>query len=83
MRECFLKQEANGKWDSATRDAMRSFQQANGCQVTGLPEAKTLMKLGLGPHPLPADVDPSIVGRASTSAPAGNSAAPSGSADPR
>lgn len=75
IRAGFLKQEANGKWDTATREAMRSCQQAFGFQVTGLPEAKTLMKLGLGPHPLPADVDPSIVGRASTSAPAGDSAA--------
>jgi peptidoglycan hydrolase-like protein with peptidoglycan-binding domain len=83
IREGYLKQEANGKWDDATRDAMRNYQQANGFEVTGLPEAKTLMKLGLGPHPLPADADPSLVGRASTTPPAGNSVAPSASPDPR
>lgn len=83
IRKGFLKQEANGKWDSATREAMRNYQQANGFEVTGLPEAKALMKLGLGPHPLPADVDPSIAGRASASAPASDSAPPPASPDPR
>jgi peptidoglycan hydrolase-like protein with peptidoglycan-binding domain len=70
IREGYLKQEASGKWDDATRSAMRSYQQANGFAVTGLPEAKALMKLGLGPHPLPEDVDPTIAGRASISSPA-------------
>jgi peptidoglycan hydrolase-like protein with peptidoglycan-binding domain len=56
----------NGVWDAATDDAMRHYQATNGFDMTGLPEAKPLMKLGLGPHPLPrgvpaatpADVDP-------------------------
>jgi hypothetical protein len=69
IREGYLKQEATGKWDGATRDAMRAFQQANGFQVTGLPEAKALMKLGLGPHPLPESVGPSVVGSASSASP--------------
>jgi peptidoglycan hydrolase-like protein with peptidoglycan-binding domain len=64
IREGFLKQEPTGKWDEATRAAMRNYQQANGFNVTGLPEAKPLMKLGLGPHPLPNDVDPTLVGSA-------------------
>jgi peptidoglycan hydrolase-like protein with peptidoglycan-binding domain len=83
IREGYLKQEANGKWDDATREAMRNYQQAKGFEVTGLPEAKALMKLGLGPHPLPADVDPSLAGRASASAPASDSASSPATPDPR
>jgi peptidoglycan hydrolase-like protein with peptidoglycan-binding domain len=45
-----------GRWDSETRDAMARYQAANGFGVTGLPDAKSLMKLGLGPHPLPAEL---------------------------
>jgi hypothetical protein len=37
---------------------MKRYQQANGFNATGLPDAKSLMKMGLGPHPLPQDVDP-------------------------
>ena len=53
----YLNEQPNGRWDDQTRDAMRRYQTANGLPVTGLPEAKSLMKLGLGPHPLPADAD--------------------------
>ena len=42
-----------GHWDARTRDAMARYQAENGFGVTGLPDAKSLMKLGLGPHPLP------------------------------
>ena len=70
IREGYLKQEATGKWDDSTRSAMRNYQESNGFSVTGLPDAKSLMKLGLGPHPLPEDVDPSFAGRASINPPA-------------
>jgi peptidoglycan hydrolase-like protein with peptidoglycan-binding domain len=53
----FLNQEPTGKWDEPTRSAMRRYQAANGFPSTGLPEAKSLMKLGLGPHPLPDELD--------------------------
>jgi hypothetical protein len=46
-----------GQWDSKTRDAMARYQAQNGFGVTGLPDAKSLMKLGLGPHPLPPELD--------------------------
>jgi peptidoglycan hydrolase-like protein with peptidoglycan-binding domain len=52
----YLKEEPNGTWDDATRSAMRRYQVENGFPATGLPEAKSLMKLGLGPHPLPEDL---------------------------
>lgn len=58
----FLNEDPTGRWDSATRRAMRHYQQANGFAATGLPEAKPLMKLGLGPHPLPPGVQPPIPG---------------------
>jgi peptidoglycan hydrolase-like protein with peptidoglycan-binding domain len=83
IREGYLKQEATGKWDDATRSAMRNYQQANGFNVTGLPEAKALMKLGLGPHPLPEDADPTVAGQASINPPAKtDSPTPTNSADP-
>jgi len=47
----------SGHWDSDTRNAMARYQADNGFGVTGLPDAKSLMKLGLGPHPLPAQLD--------------------------
>jgi Putative peptidoglycan binding domain len=51
-----LQPPASGRWDSSTRDAMSRYQETNGFAVTGLPDSKSLMKMGLGPHPLPADV---------------------------
>lgn len=51
-------QKPNGRWDVMTRDAMRKYQKENGFSPTGLPEAKPLMKLGLGPHPLPPGLEP-------------------------
>ena len=62
----YLTQEATGKWDDSTRNAMRRYQADNGFPATGLPEAKSLMKLGLGPHPLPEDCDPAAQARASS-----------------
>jgi Putative peptidoglycan binding domain len=59
-REGYLKEEPNGQWDARTREAMQRYQTAQGFPATGLPEAKSLMKLGLGSHPLPADLDPSL-----------------------
>ncbi len=82
IREGYLKQEATGKWDDATRAAMRAFQQANGFQVTGLPEAKALMKLGLGPHPLPEEADPSVVGSARSAPPAATSSGTASASTP-
>src|SRR5579862_3827998 len=52
--------EPTGKWDSATMDAMRKYQDKNGLNATGKIDAPTLNKLGLGSEtagkgaPLPA-----------------------------
>jgi peptidoglycan hydrolase-like protein with peptidoglycan-binding domain len=64
----YLREDANGKWDEPTRQAMLRFQTEHGFPTTGLPEAKSLMKLGLGPHPLPGDADPAAPARAGTDA---------------
>lgn len=50
--------EPSGRWDTATSDAMREYQKQNGFSPTGLPEAKPLLLLGLGPHPLPPGLGP-------------------------
>ena len=57
IREGYLRGDANGQWDAATHDAMLRFQTDHGFPTTGLPEAKSLMKLGLGSHPLPPELD--------------------------
>ncbi|MFI5058508.1 MAG: peptidoglycan-binding domain-containing protein [Candidatus Acidiferrales bacterium] len=38
----------NGKWDSATVDAMKKFQEAHGLNPSGKVDAKSLQQLGLG-----------------------------------
>jgi len=64
VKSGYLSGEPSGRWDDQTREAMRRYQADNGFPVTGLPEAKSLMKLGLGPHPLPQDLDTSNVAKA-------------------
>jgi hypothetical protein len=48
---------------------MRRYQADHGFPATGLPEARSLMKLGLGPHPLPEELDASRAARASADTP--------------
>src|SRR3989440_12076682 len=38
----------NGKWDAATIEATRKFQEVHGLNPTGKLDAKTLQQLGLG-----------------------------------
>jgi len=40
--------EPSGKWDEATMDAMRKYQDKNGFPATGKIDAASLNKLGLG-----------------------------------
>jgi murein L,D-transpeptidase YcbB/YkuD len=40
----------NGKWDGATVEAMKKFQEAHGLNPSGKLDAKTLQQLGLGSH---------------------------------
>ncbi len=60
----YLNQESTGKWNEATKAAMRRFQADHGFPTTALPEAKSLMKLGLGPHALPEDIESEVTARA-------------------
>jgi peptidoglycan hydrolase-like protein with peptidoglycan-binding domain len=56
--------EPTGKWDTATADAMRKFQDKNGFSPTGKIDALSLNKLGLGSEiagkgaPVPATTTP-------------------------
>jgi peptidoglycan hydrolase-like protein with peptidoglycan-binding domain len=75
----YLHDKPDGVWGPSTRDAMRLYQQANGFSPTGLPEAKPLMKLGLGPHPLPPGLSPPPPTEAEAGGEADASAAPSSS----
>jgi hypothetical protein len=49
IREHYLNGEATGAWDQATRDALMRFQGDNHWQTKILPDARALIKLGLGP----------------------------------
>src|SRR5208282_5860424 len=59
IRDGYLHSDPSGEWDASTREAMLRYQSSHGFPPTGLPEAKALMKLGLGPHPLPPELDAS------------------------
>ena len=61
VRAGYLK-EASGKWDSDTQAAMEKLQADNGWQVKLVPDARALIKLGLGPGS-----DPEANGYASVS----------------
>jgi hypothetical protein len=78
----YLNVQPNGRWDDQTREAMRRYQANHGFPVTGLPEAKSLMKLGLGPHPLPADLDASGGAKAGADAVSDTAAPPNPQPNP-
>jgi len=48
QREGSYQGEPNGKWDAASIDAMKKYQDKNGLNATGKIDALTLQKLGLG-----------------------------------
>jgi peptidoglycan hydrolase-like protein with peptidoglycan-binding domain len=47
-RAGYYQQEPTGKWDEATKQGMRRFQEAKGLNPTGKIDAPSLQKLGLG-----------------------------------
>ena len=49
IREKYLDGEPSGSWDQRTRDAMTRFQSDHGWQSKVVPDARALIKLGLGP----------------------------------
>lgn len=49
IRERYLDEEASGVWDDASQKAMERYQADNGWQSKMVPDARALIKLGLGP----------------------------------
>ena len=49
IREHYLTGTASGVWDNATETAMVKYQADNGWQSKTTPDARALIKLGLGP----------------------------------
>jgi hypothetical protein len=49
IREHYLQGNATGAWDAQTQAAMQKFQADNGWQTKVTPDARALIKLGLGP----------------------------------
>ncbi|MDE3200739.1 MAG: peptidoglycan-binding protein [Acidobacteriota bacterium] len=45
----YLDEEPNGEWDASTKSAMQKYQSDNGWQTRLMPDARALVKLGLGP----------------------------------
>ena len=68
QREGAYSGEPTGKWDDATAEAMKSYQDKNGLSPTGKIDALTLEKLGLGSG---------TAGKAAPTPPASSSSAPS------
>jgi hypothetical protein len=49
VREHYLDGKTSGVWDDATQKAMQRYQADNGWQSKTTPDARALIKLGLGP----------------------------------
>ena len=49
IREHYLSGQPSGDWDQKTRDALMKYQADNGWQTKYVPDARALIKLGLGP----------------------------------
>lgn len=49
IRQHYLDGQASGVWDKQTESAMERFQSDNGWQTKTIPDARALIKLGLGP----------------------------------
>ncbi len=82
IREHYMQGEPSGSWDSATQAAMQRYQADHGWQAKTTPDARALIKLGLGPshdhllNPESAMTAPPVAGDPKASAkqtPAGNS----------
>ena len=62
----------NGKWDAATVEATKKFQESHGLNPTGKLDAKTLQQLGLGSQTAGAAPPLQPVSSTATIAPAPN-----------
>ena len=50
IREHYLDGQPSGVWDARTKLALAKFQGDNGWQTKYIPDARALIKLGLGPN---------------------------------
>jgi hypothetical protein len=50
IREHYMEGQPSGTWDSATQAAMQRYQADQGWQSKTTPDARALIKLGLGPN---------------------------------
>ncbi len=50
IREHYLNGEPSGTWDQRSKDAMARYQRDHGWQDKITPDARALIKLGLGPR---------------------------------
>ncbi|HSZ60462.1 MAG TPA: peptidoglycan-binding domain-containing protein [Terriglobales bacterium] len=50
IREHYLQGEPTGTWDSGSQAAMQKYQADHGWQSKTTPDARALIKLGLGPN---------------------------------
>ena len=49
VREHYLQGPPSGIWDQQSKEAMSRYQADNGWQTKSLPDARALIRLGLGP----------------------------------
>jgi hypothetical protein len=49
IREHYLTGEPTGTWNDASEEAMRRYQADHGWQTKEVPDARALIRLGLGP----------------------------------
>jgi hypothetical protein len=72
IREHYLNGAASGLWNDETEQALRRYQSDNKWQTKTVPDARALIKLGLGPdqeHLLNPDSAMTAAGPASTGLP--------------
>ena len=80
IREHYLDGKATGAWNDATQQAMQRYQADNGWQSKTTPDARALIKLGLGPdhqHLL----NPESAMTSQPPAPNGSASAPAGATE--
>jgi peptidoglycan hydrolase-like protein with peptidoglycan-binding domain len=76
QREGAYAGEPTGKWDAATVDAMKTYQNKNGISPTGKIDAVSLNKLGLGSQTAGKGAPVAAASSSSSAAPAGSAAKP-------
>ena len=61
IQKGYLSGEPTGTWDTASSEAMQKLQGDNGWQTKFVPDARALIKLGLGANTTPtAPVNPAL-----------------------